>query len=154
MTIRGTRATRFCREAALYIDDEFERQSCAKPFADGSYQGEIVFHGLDKNGCARFSRPMFADQSRTRKLKPVKWTETPTSMFRTLRGEMKWGRTGLKKFLDSPLARAVPQELKENLVGTKFPSAWVKAAFAMAQAPRRRAARNAAKPEGGPTAPD
>lgn len=133
MTARGVRAIRFCKEASLYIDDAFERACCARPFADGEYQGEIEFRGLDPKGRAKFRRQMFADAAHMKKLEPVEWRATPGEMFRILRGELRWGREGLKKFEADP---RIPAEFKGQLVGTKFPSAWIEAAVAMAKAPR------------------
>jgi len=133
MSKRGERAAAFLQKAALYIDDRFEEQCCQRPYADGTYQGHIRFNGLSAAGKAQFARQMYSDKARTKKRNMVRWEESPTALFRTLKRELQWDATGLQQFEQiSP----VHAEYAKLMVGAKFPSAWVRAAQAMAAAPR------------------
>jgi len=138
MTTRGERAAAFCKLAALYIDDDFEAQCCTQPYADGTYQSQIRFDGLDVKGHARFSRQMYLDKANRIPFEVVQWRESPTRMFRTLRHELHWDAVGQVKLEQHLQADPVHSKLASLIVGAKFPSAWIRAAEAMAAAKRHK----------------
>lgn len=136
MTTRGERATAFCKLAALYIDDAFEEKCCQQPYADGTYQSQIRFDGLDAKGHALFSRQMYYDRTKLVPKEVASWSQSPTQMFRTLRHELHWDAVGQVKLEQQLKADPVHSKLASLIVGAKFPSAWIRAAEAMATAPR------------------